>query len=255
MQTSPAKFFIRNASTRLADADLVLIVKGIEEQLLGQFCTDWSINRIHAAIVPKENMNAFTIRTSPKDLLLTIYDLSVDALDNESIAIPNANVFVSPILNNGGSVLLGDNDSIPTLAQLISHEMFELIIDSFYSMWWFNGSTMYAADVCDPVQGNVVKINVKNIQIGYSDWVTPAWTHKKSTNTNDIVSYNHLNTLTEPFTMSPSGCIMTISGGVISYYFGDKVIGWIKEITNGTERLLRRRMISGQKSIIQETQQ
>ena len=71
---------------------------------------------------------------------------------------PDAYVLAKTILDNGGTIL---NGGTSTVAQALFHEIAETFIDPTTNLWaQASDGTMYAIEVCDPVQGVLVPIVV-----------------------------------------------------------------------------------------------
>jgi hypothetical protein len=92
---------------------------------------------------------------------------------------PYAKVFVSPVLDNGGGILDGGTANV-SVASVLSHEAVELFIDASIN-GWYDGPTIaqgssYAAEACDPVQGDAYDIVLLDgSKVLVSNFVGPAW--------------------------------------------------------------------------------
>ena len=216
---------IINSSTALSDSDGILITKGLN-MILPQFCKDWNLPTYVATYFPKGKSSiipfkVFVLDNADVQGALGYHDLSGN--------VPYAKCFIKTLLNAGGVTLYSTNSKVPTFAQTISHEIFELLVDPNANSWWDigDGSTLYASEVCDPVESNIVVANVivspgvstynnalkKYINtpaitqnIGLSDWILPAWSNPQNTRG----PFNHLNTLKKPFTLDKGGYGITI---------------------------------------------
>jgi hypothetical protein len=226
---------IVNKSAIMKDAEGQVIVNTLNN-LLPIFCKDWCIPAIKSIYVKKGAKP-----TTP--LVVNILD-TPDALDalgyhDMSADTPYANVFVSPVVSNGGAILAGKDLTAPTVAQTVSHEVFEMIVDLRCNTWWMgaDNSTLYAAEVADPVQNNAVVVKFGSATVVHSDWILPAWSDPQATKG----PYNHLNTLTGPFTMSPGGYLITLTTGQVNYQYGRLVPDWQKEDEDTSARAYGRK--------------
>lgn len=92
---------------------------------------------------------------------------------------PYGKVFVSPVLDNGGGILDGGRIGV-SIASVLSHEAVELFIDATVNGWYdgpaiAEGSS-YAAEACDPVQGDCYDITLLDgSKVLVSNFVGPAW--------------------------------------------------------------------------------
>ena len=230
------KIAVINSSTYMSDTDGTNIVDAINI-LLPKFCTDWNIKPVTAIYVAKGNK-------SPCPLGCVVLDDtdSPGALGyhDESNDIPYAKVFVKTILSYKGVMLYSTDSSVPTVSGTISHEIFELLIDFNANIWWNSatGTTLYAAEVCDPVQSNIVAVSLpKNpsIKIAISDWILPAWADPGA----KIGPFNHNNTLKSPFTIDRGGYLIVLKNGSVKNIFGNSISDYTKN--NMCTRVMNRK--------------
>lgn len=80
-------------------------------------------------------------------------------------------------------VIVDEGDSLDLVSRMISHEIFELLVNPMQDRY----DRDYELEVCDPVTEDSFDVN--GIQI--SDWVLPAWFNYGP------LPYNHMNTLTK----------------------------------------------------------
>jgi hypothetical protein len=107
------------------------------------------------------------------------------------------------------------------VAQTLAHEVFELIIDPRCNTWWMNYNTgqLYAAEVCDPIQSNIVAVTLNTgVNAGMSDWILPSWQDVQNT----TGPFNHNNTLTMPFEIK-NGYALVINNGKVNSVYGNTV--------------------------------
>jgi len=189
--------------------------------LLVQFCKDWSLTAFSAVYVPKATTNIpantyiiYLMDNSDVNGALAYHDLLSD--------IPYGKVFAKTVIANGGVLLYEPTLKLPTVAQTLAHEVFELIIDPRCNVWWMNYYTgiLVAAEVCDPVENNVVVVTLPNgTKVGMSDWILPSWQDAQNTKG----PFNHLNTLTAPFQIK-NGYTIQIKNSRITAIYGDNNI-------------------------------
>ena len=163
---------IVNLSTLMSDSDGLTIVSALN-MLLPIFCNDWSLPLVTVLYVPKE-----TPITNPLRCLILDNSDVKEALGyhDQSTDVPYAKIFVKTIIENPGVMLYSSNYILPSVAGTISHEVFEMLVDLRANCWWndLSGYTLYAAEVCDPVQGNIIKVETKGGSVvGLSDWILP----------------------------------------------------------------------------------
>ena len=212
-----------NMSTKVTDAQVALMVQALNTQLPA-FCTSWSLR--------SSICQAYTKTQKPTAIYkIYIYDspdqagaLGYHTEDTNGIY---GKVFVNPVLQaRGGGVLKGTVSNAPTVSSVLSHEALEMLKDPNVNTWWVgaDGSSFYAAEVCDPVQGNVVKVTISGQEIWLSDYILPVWSdgqQKKG-------PFNYLNTLKRPLSVDKGGYIVQIQAGVPSYIFGSSLSEYTK---------------------------
>ena len=224
---------IINQSTVVTDANGQFIVSAMN-MILPTFCSDWNIPSVTAVYVGlgKTTMiplKVFLLDNADVDGALAYHDQTND--------LPYGKAFAKTVLSYGGTLLYSTNPLVPTFAQSVCHEVFELLVDMYCNMWAMlpDYTTLYAYEVCDPVESNALTVNVLTTsvtkigikttttivttKVGLSDWVLPKWFDPQATRG----PYNHNNTLTAPFTLSPYGYVIALEGGNVNYVFGSKV--------------------------------
>lgn len=223
---------IINASNTVSDAAGNNIVRALNV-ILPQFCRDWGMSTYTAVFVGKSKTTNIKWRVFMMDSSDVSDALGYHSLDGD---IPYGKAFAQTILDVGGALLYSSDLTVPTFAQTVAHEVFELIMDPNVNTWWenWNDQCFYAAEVSDPVQGNPVVVELPSaggynitkgsaksskIKVTLSDWVLPSWSNPESTHG----PYNHNNTLTAPFTLDPYGYIVKLVNGQIDYVFGTRV--------------------------------
>jgi len=220
-----------NESKLVTDAQGKAIVSALNS-LLPKFCVDWSIKPVSVVYYPRNT-------SSPIPLKCYIYD-TTDAegalgYHDEINDVPYAKVFAKTILDANGAVLAASGGN-PTVAQTISHEVFEMLVDLRANCWWsdYSGSTLYAAEVCDPVESNVVPVSVGTTLVHLSDWILPAWSDPQSTKG----PFNHLNTLMNPMSVDKGGYLITQTNGSTNTVTGFKISAFA--LSNMCHRSIKR---------------
>lgn len=224
------QLYLFNRSTKVSLSDVNAMVLAVN-MLLVQFCNAWQIASstiTYKTGSPTTGMKYvfYLVDQDPSAIGALAYHTETTS------SIYVGYVLCKTILNYGGVILYKDKKT-PTVASALFHEITETLIDPTVNIWWqINGRQMVAAEVCDPVQNNIVLQQViiasKVVNVGLSDFVYPAWLDPYA----PVGSrFNYMNTLTRPFSMSSGGylILLTITNGNISYIFGTKVPGWQKE--------------------------
>jgi len=233
-----------NSSTAVTATDANSAVRAVN-MVVQKFCQQWSLPNVsvqlstgavstlpHAAAVPS---NSYIIR------ILDVTDVSgIPAYHTLVSGVPSAKVFAKTILDAGGAVLYEPTRTKQTVAQCISREIFEMLLDPKCSTWTINPATatLYANEVCDPVNGSIVVLRLlpDNTRVSVSDWTLPAWRDV----TNTVGPFNYLDTLTAPFQVDAAGYAMTTTGGVISYIYGANITDAAKAYLQLSLRTLMR---------------
>lgn len=244
---------IINQSTVVSDINGQYIVSAMN-MILPTFCGDWNIPIITAVYVGLGKtstipLKVFLLDNADVDGALAYHDQVND--------LPYGKAFAKTVLNYGGTLLYSTNPLVPTFAQAVCHEIFELLIDMYCNMWAMlpDWSTMYAYEVCDPVESNAVTVNLVSTvstkvgtrtvttstttKVGLSDWVLPKWFDTQATHG----PYNHNNTLTAPFTLSHYGYVIVLQDGYVSYVYGSKVSEEKKTLLKTSGDLAKRGLI------------
>jgi hypothetical protein len=234
---------IVNSSTKVTDAEGNFIVKALNT-LLPNFCRDWNVAPTLTTYIPKGKTT-----TIPRKIYL-FDDATIEGIlgyhNHISGNVSYGKCFVNTILSEGGVILYSPNPMVPTVAEVVCHEVFELLVNPYCNEWWDIGDshTLYAKEPCDPVQSNALTVTIPvssevfkyNIflrktlitpavyqKVGCSDWILPAWGNPHDTKG----PFNHLKTLEAPFTLDKGGygIQMTVgsAGNVFAMKFGSAV--------------------------------
>jgi hypothetical protein len=129
---------------------------------------------------------------------------------------------------------MGATDSVPTVAQAFSHEIFEMIGNFNVNVWWqLNSGYLVPGEVCDPVEGNLIKVRVGSVIVGLSDYVLPSWSDPQETKG----PFNYLNTLTKPFQLARGGYVTLMRNGRVVNVFGMDASDYTKVVYAASNRV------------------
>lgn len=156
-------------------------------------------------------------------------------------------VLTKTILDNGGVPLYDATNPLttPTVASALFHELAEAMLDPTCNGWWMDSAgSFYAAEVCDPVQGNNVLIKVPELvgakrvfPVALSDFVFPAWRDPQAAVS---VRKNFCDTIRQPFALTHGGYYVKYdpsSGKGPQQVFGERVPGWIRDMKAKSRRV------------------
>jgi hypothetical protein len=126
-------------------------------------------------------------------------------------------IVVSPVLDNGGTLTDGPN----SVSSVVSHEVIETFLDAAVSTWdQAADGKLYAHEGCDAVEGDAYQVQ----GVSVSNFVCPAF-FDSSAKTGS--RFDFLGKLVEPFTMTPGGYQVVMSGDLtVTQTFGDKMPAW-----------------------------
>ena len=135
---------------------------------------------------------------------------------------PNGNVwgrvFVSPVLDHGGTIMKGAK----SISAVLSHEILETFYNPYVNMWANRGDvTFVAVEVCDPVENDCYEITVNNTPVSVSNFVLDVWFDSAMKN---APRYDFLSKLKAPLTLSKGGynVIFNSETGDVKSIFGSK---------------------------------
>ena len=206
-------YTIFNQSTVVSTQNLQNMVKAINIYLI-TFCNDWGLAPIQLVIS--------TSSVHPNNSIYMLDDTdSPGALGyhDEINGKSYAKIFARTILGYGGVILYKDSHTF-TVAQVLSHELLEMIGNSEVSKWYLdNNGTLWAGELCDAVESNIILYTLPgNIKVGLSDYVLPSWFSPDTTTR----PFNKLNTIQTPFELDFGGysIIIEITSGYIDTIYG-----------------------------------
>ena len=212
-----------NKSTILTNSDMMIMITAINT-LLPAFCAAWA-----PQAKPYICQAAPTSMKSVPSFYCVFMDTSDQAgalaYHTETSNVPYGKVFVKTILSYGGGIQMGKTSSAPTVAQAFSHEIFELIANQNVNVWWqLSSGSLVPAEVCDPVQSNIIPVKIGTVTVGLSDYILPVWSDPQATKG----PYNYLNTLTKPFQLANGGYAILMKGGALNYVKGASVTPYVE---------------------------
>ena len=174
--------YIINKSSAYTNNDISNLVSKIQtSEFLKQFCKDWNIN------IPNLIYVRIGWPINPNNINITIFDNNFNKKSYHSVKndIPFANIFCNPKINN--------------LSILLTHELFELLVNPKMKETFKFQNQIYLKEVSDPVSNNYFLEN----DIKISDWVLPIWFNES--NLLNEKPINHLNTLQKTFELTEYG--------------------------------------------------
>ena len=201
----------------LKSSDMFIMINALNT-MLPAFCNAWSVKKYVCIAAPSN--------VKPKNAMYCVFLDNTDspgalAYHTEFGNVPYGTVFVKTILSYRGSVFVGN----PTISQAFSHEIFEMIVNQNINVWWQQpNGLLVPAEVCDPVQGNIVSVKVGSVVVYLSDYILPEWNDPQSTKG----PYNFLNTLKRPFQVAKGGYVIVMRNGNISNVFGESITPYVQ---------------------------
>lgn len=86
--------------------------------------------------------------------------------------LPYGRVFINPVLDDGGTVMTGEN----SVSAVLSHEVAETFCDPTINLWADGPNSQdWAIEVGDPVENDSYPIMAGPISVAVSNFVFPAW--------------------------------------------------------------------------------
>jgi hypothetical protein len=128
---------------------------------------------------------------------------------------PYARVFVSPVLDNGGTAL---NGSL-SVSAVLSHEVVELMLDPNVSTWCDNWprNESVALEGCDPCEANSYQVMTRYGWVSVSDFVWPAYFDAQAA---PHSFFTQKGSITKPFGIAPGGYLLVRSEGTVTQRWG-----------------------------------
>jgi roadblock/LC7 domain-containing protein len=215
-------------STLVSNTDAKTIADACQAQLTNDFLPAWNMKEAFCAFYPDKSVipsNYWVVNLL--DNPTQAGALGYHSVDNDEI---DAFVFAQPTLSNGGVVLYDmTNPQNVSVASVVSHEILEMAGDMYANTYCDFGNKSFALEACDAVQGNSYIVSVDGKNVSVSDFVYMSYFDPQATISDR--PFNHLNTLTAPFSIAPGGYqIVRASGpGSETQVFGDAMPEWVKE--------------------------
>jgi len=209
-----------NISTALKSSDMFLMITAINA-VLPTFNRAWG----HAQYVCVASPSNTVIGTTGMYCVFMDNTDSAGALayHTETTNTPVAKIFVKTILGYGGSIFA--NPNALTVSMSFCHEIMEMIHNPNTNSWWQQPSGMLVpSEMCDPVQSNVIPVQVGSTLIYMSDFILPAWSNSQATKG----PYNYLNTLVRPFQIAKGGYVVQMRNGTVNYVLGSEITPFLQ---------------------------
>jgi hypothetical protein len=227
--------YISNKTKLISTSDLSCMITACNA-LLPVVCKYWNI------YCPIITQLPASIPINTKYYVFNLVD--TEPVFYKSTAEIVENILAKTILENGGVVLYKD-DTTPTVASALFHEICETLIDPVNNSWWVDvrsdthNPTFYASEICNPVQNNIIKIIVgsatshNGINVGLCDFVLPSWK-------NGLLQsgqFNYADTLKSPFTMSEGGYLIQFTPAQgVTQIFGTEMPNWLQNVKKESKR-------------------
>lgn len=223
---------ILNKSAAVSDEQLTIIAEALTAQLRLHFEPAWglSANLVSFYADPtKAPGYAWLLHVIDED---TQAEGALGYHTEDAGGRTDAFVMTSPILKNGGAVMVFDpaNPGQYTVSGTISHEVMEMIGDRFTNTYCDCGDTSFCQEMCDSCEevgyGYITNCGVN---VALSDFTFPAYWNPKSTAAN--APFNYLNTIKTPFAILPGGYSIERKNGPGSeqQVFGERMPQWRRE--------------------------
>ena len=168
-------------------------------------------------VVDDANLTGFKIallEDADEASALGYHDLGPDGM-------PYARVFLGPILDDGGTWLLG-SDSV---AATVSHEACEMIGDPTANHWaQTRRGALVAQELCDPVESLAYRIELRDgRRVSVSDFVYPDWFNPFAA---PGAQLDHMDVLGRPFEIAEDGYVIRKTPGGIRNVYGRRYPRW-----------------------------
>lgn len=209
--TAPTINIINN-STKVNDADLMLMTEAIIIQMNQHVAPSWL----------RGSWNIVVNQTDSLGYPIVIFDNpdQAGALGYHTESPDGkvwGRVFVNPILSNGGAILSGEL----SVSAVLSHEVIEAYCNPNVNLWADTfTNTMIAYEAADPVENDFYDVTTKSgTKVAVSNFVTPLWFDPQAATDS---KFDYMSKLTSPFMMSSGGYIVTMNKktGAVKNVFG-----------------------------------
>lgn len=208
----PSAIVLVNRSSQVTSEQLSAIACALEEQVHGSFfsayggakptfSTSTSMPTASSSLWPVEITDA-----APPDA----GELGVHEEDG---ATPTGHIYVTPILEHGGSVSSGPN----SVSVCASHEVLEMLADATANLWAMDPTgAIFALEVADPVEGYAYQA-CNGVFV--SDFVYPGW-FDAGTAVGAQVDFMGKLVSPGPFVVDPSGYAIVGAVSSVTERFG-----------------------------------
>ncbi len=134
---------------------------------------------------------------------------------------PYARVFLAPILDDGGTWLLGAD----SVAATVSHEVCEMIGDPTANHWAeTRRGALVAQELCDPVESLAYRIELRDgRRVSVSNFVYPDWFNPFAT---EGTRLDHMDALDRPFEIAEDGYVIRKTPSGIRNVYGKRYPHW-----------------------------
>jgi hypothetical protein len=159
MSAASQVFAVDNRSTVVSDSDVRTMILACNA-FVPEVASAWSLptpSVLFAKDISPVPANAWLFHIIDADPS----EPGMLAYHEETNNVPDGYILAKTILQNGGAVLYAG--AKPTVASALFHEIVESLVDPDCNSWWQapNGAK-YAAEIVDPVQGQIVSITVNS---------------------------------------------------------------------------------------------
>jgi hypothetical protein len=215
---------VQNHSTRVTDAAVALMVRAVAHQVRYDVAPAWGAKTASVVFLPKD------ADVPAGSYAIGIYDNAdqADALgyhSEEGDGTVYGKVFVSPVLDNGGTVTEGEL----SVSAVLSHEVLETFVDPHVQLWASDGGDgLYAYEACDAVEDGSYEVHVGGKRVAVSNFVLPAYFDAQTPAGTRV---DHLAQLSGPFELSKGGYAVKITLGrdtKVDQVFGERFPEWKK---------------------------
>jgi hypothetical protein len=216
---------VQNHSTRVADADVALMVRAVARQVRYDVAPAWGTKTASVVFLPRD------AAVPAGSYAIGVYDTAdqADALgyhSEEADGTVYGKVFAAPVLDHGGTVLEGEL----SVSAVLSHEVLEAFVDPHVQLWASDGGDgLYAYEACDAVEDGAYTVQVGGRKVSVSNFVLPAY-FDAQTPAGTRVDY--LAQLKRPFEISKGGYAVKITLGratKVDQVFGERFPEWKKD--------------------------
>jgi hypothetical protein len=203
-----SKIAIINESTLVTNDQVIAMVSAIQIQLNEHVLPAWNMKTCEVKFYANK------AAAPGSSWIVDILDDSTQAgalgyhsLDNDRV---DAFIFASPVLSNGGAVLVFDpnNPTQYTVSATLSHEVCEMIGDRYANSFCLgpqlSGGNLFCQELCDPVEALSYGINVGGVQVSVSNFVFPSFFNPEAVSPQNL-PFDYLNQLSTPFSMAVGG--------------------------------------------------